>query len=150
MDRNSFIVILSEYSCNQFPEFLLAEKEKIMSDHIELGKAGEAIAVAHLEGKGYHIIERNWRFGREEIDIIARDGNFIVIVEVKTRKSNYFAEPEAAVTKSKQRILVRAANAFVNYRKQQGDVRFDIISILITPEKETINHIADAFYATIS
>ena len=121
-----------------------------MDNHIELGKAGEAIAVAHLEGKGYNVIERNWRFGREEIDIIARDGNFIVIVEVKTRKSNYFAEPEAAVTKSKQRVLVRAANAFVNYRKQRGDVRFDIISILITPEKETINHIVDAFYATIS
>ncbi|MCX6304186.1 MAG: YraN family protein [Bacteroidetes bacterium] len=121
-----------------------------MKDHIELGRAGEAIALAHLEGKGYRILERNWRFGREEIDIIARDGNFIVIVEVKTRSSNVFAEPEASVTRAKQRILVRAANAYVNYRRLQGEVRFDIVTVLIRPEGETINHIADAFYATRS
>ena len=120
-----------------------------MKDHIELGKAGEAIAVEHLEGKGYRILERNWRLGKEEIDIIARDGNFVVIVEVKTRTSNVFAEPEASVTKSKQRILVRAANAYVNYRRQYGEVRFDIISIIIRAEGEIINHIEDAFYATL-
>lgn len=122
----------------------------VMKDHIELGKAGEALAVAHLEEKGYRILERNWRLGREEIDIIARDGNFIVIVEVKTRTSNVFAEPETSVTRSKQRILVRTANAYVNYRRQYGEVRFDIITILIRPEGETINHIVDAFYATRS
>jgi putative endonuclease len=121
-----------------------------MTNHIELGKAGETIAVTHLEGKGYRILERNWRWGREEIDIIARDGNFVVIVEVKTRSSNVIAEPEASVTKSKQRILVRAANAYVNYRRLQGEVRFDIISVLIGPDGHTINHIADAFYATLS
>ncbi|MFZ4521760.1 MAG: YraN family protein [Bacteroidales bacterium] len=121
-----------------------------MKDHIQLGKAGEQIAVDCLEGKGYRILERNWRFGREEIDIIARDGNFVVIVEVKTRTSNYFAEPETAVTKSKQRILVRAANAYMNYKRQSGEVRFDIISILITPGAESVNHIVDAFYATRS
>lgn len=119
-----------------------------MKDHIELGKSGEEIAVAHLVGKGYRILERNWRLGKEEIDIIARDGNFVVIVEVKTRSSNIFAEPEASVTKSKQRILIRAANAYVNYRHQHGEVRFDIITILVRPEGEVINHIVDAFYAT--
>jgi putative endonuclease len=120
-----------------------------MNTHIDLGKSGEEIAVKHLEGKGYRILERNWRFGREEIDIIARDGNFVVIVEVKTRSSNVFAEPETAVTRAKQRILVRAANAFVNYRKQTGEVRFDIVTIIIRPEGETLNHIVDAFYATL-
>ena len=125
-------------------------KKYFMKDHIELGKAGEAIAVALLESKGYRILERNWRLGKEEIDIIARDGNFVVIVEVKTRTSNVFAEPETAVTKSKQRILVRTANAYVNYRRQYGEVRFDIITIIIPPEGETItNHIVDAFYATL-
>lgn len=121
-----------------------------MKDHIELGKTGEAIAVALLESKGYWILERNWRLGKEEIDIIARDGNFIVIVEVKTRTSNIFTEPEASVTKSKQRILIRTANAYVNYRRQHGEVRFDIITILVRPEGEEINHIVDAFYATRS
>jgi putative endonuclease len=121
-----------------------------MKNHIELGKAGETIAVEHLEAKGYRIIERNWRWGREEIDIIARDGDFVVIVEVKTRSSNALTEPESAVTKAKQRILVRAANAFVNYRGLKGDVRFDIITILIRRDERTINHIKDAFYATRS
>lgn len=122
----------------------------IMKDHIELGKSGEDIAVALLEEKGYLILERNWRLGKEEIDIIARDGNFVVIVEVKTRASNIFAEPETSVTKNKQRILVRTANAYVHFTRQNGEVRFDIITILIRPGEEVINHIVDAFYATRS
>jgi putative endonuclease len=121
-----------------------------MKDHIELGKAGEEMAVAHLEGKGFRILEKNWRLGRHEIDIIARDGNFVVIVEVKTRSSNVFAEPEASVTRDKQRILIRAAHAYVSYHRQYGEVRFDIITILIRPEGTVINHIVDAFYATRS
>ena len=120
-----------------------------MKDQIELGKAGEEIAAALLYSKGYEILDRNWRWGREEIDIIARDGNFLVIVEVKTRRSNYFAEPEASVSRSKQRILVRAANAYARYHRHPGEVRFDIVTILIRPEGETINHIVDAFYATL-
>jgi len=120
-----------------------------MNDRIELGKKGEEIAVVLLESKGYHILERNWRWGKEEIDIIALDGNFLVIAEVKTRSSNVFAEPEASVTKHKQRILVRAANSYARYRRHPGEVRFDIITILIRPESEDINHIRDAFYATL-
>ena len=123
---------------------------KTMKDHIELGRKGEDIAVAHLESKGYRILERNWRLGKEEIDIVARDGNFLVIVEVKTRTSNVFTEPETSVTKSKQRILVRTANAYMNYRRQYGEVRFDIVTVLFRPGGEIINHIVDAFYATIS
>jgi putative endonuclease len=120
-----------------------------MSERIELGKAGEEIAAEFLEKKGYHILERNWKFGKNEIDIIARDGNSIVIAEVKTRSSNFFTEPETAVTRDKQRILVRAANAYMNYRKQFGEVRFDVIAILIHPESQQVNHIVDAFYATL-
>ncbi len=120
-----------------------------MKEHIELGKKGEEIAVALLEGKGYRILDRNWRWGKEEIDIIALDGSFLVIVEVKTRTSNVFAEPEASVTKHKQRTLVRAANAYARYRRHAGEVRFDIITLVIRPEGEDINHIVDAFYATL-
>ena len=121
-----------------------------MKDHIELGRAGEAVAMAYLEGRGYRILEKNWRWGKEEIDIIARDGNFVVIVEVKTRSSKLFAGPEASVNRSKQRILVRAANAFVNHRRLTGEVRFDVITVLISPGGETLSHITDAFYATRS
>lgn len=136
--------------CLRGKKQIYRETPKAMIDHIELGRTGEELAVAHLTGKGCLILEKNWKWGREEIDIIARDGEFIVIVEVKTRSSNYFAEPEANVTKSKQRVLVRAANAFVNHRKLRGEVRFDIISILVRPEGNELNHIVDAFYATRS
>ncbi len=118
-------------------------------NHIELGKSGEQSAVGFLEAKGYRILERNWRWGRQEIDIIARDESMIVIVEVKTRISNRFSEPEESVTVKKQRILVRAANAYVNFRQLQAEVRFDIISILNNPNGMTINHIVDAFTATL-
>ncbi len=120
-----------------------------MKEHIELGKSGEEIAVAFLQDKGYRIIERNWRWGHQEIDIIARDGNFIVVVEVKTRHSDSFAEPGIHVNHNKQRILVRAANAFVNYRRLAGEVRFDTITILVRPGGTEINHIADAFGAML-
>jgi len=120
-----------------------------MAEHIDLGKKGEQIALDYLLAKGYKILETNWHFGKNEIDIIARDKNFIVIVEVKTRVSNYFAEPEMAVTRDKQRTLVNAANAYVRFKRLNEEVRFDIISIVIGPEKELINHIEDAFYPTL-
>lgn len=121
----------------------------VMSETIELGKAGEEIAARYLAEKGYKILDRNWRFGRNEIDIVARDGNWVVVVEVKTRSSNFFAEPEMAVTRDKQRILVRAANAYVTWKRCRGEVRFDVMAILILPDSEKVNHIVDAFYATL-
>lgn len=120
-----------------------------MAEHIDLGKQGELAAVSYLLNKGYKIIEQNWKFGKNEIDIIAKDGKYIVVVEVKTRNSNYFAEPETNVTRDKQRILVRAANAYVRYKHLNNEVRFDIIAILVSQDGEQINHIVDAFYPTL-
>jgi putative endonuclease len=120
-----------------------------MTNHIALGKTGEDVAVRYLEEKGYLILERNWRLGRQEIDIIAREGNFIVIAEVKTRRSKGCAEPGTSVNTYKQRVLVHAANAWMNYRRQQGEVRFDIITILIRDDQIDIDHITDAFSAML-
>jgi putative endonuclease len=120
-----------------------------MAEHLDLGKEGETIAADYLTKKGYKIIEQNWKFGKNEIDIIARDGKFIVVVEVKTRHSNYFAEPESNVTREKQRILVRAANAYIRYKRLDNEVRFDVVAILIGLDGEKINHIVDAFYPTL-
>ena len=69
-----------------------------MADHNDLGKLGEELAVNYLTGKGYEILERNWRNIHKEIDIIAKDGKFLVIVEVKTRKSDEYGAPDLAVT----------------------------------------------------
>ena len=114
----------------------------------ELGKKGEEIAAEYLQKKGYKILETNWRFGKNEIDIVARDntGRYVVVVEVKSRHSNYGGEPETAVTRDKQRALIRAANAYIRIKNLQDEIRFDIVSILISKEGEKINHIEDAFY----
>ena len=117
-------------------------------DPHELGKLGEALAVAYLENKGYQILERNWRSGHKEIDIIALYDTVLVVVEVKTRKSDDYGEPDLAVGAYKQRMLIWAADAYVRYKNLDVDVRFDIISIVITEGEPEIEHLEDAFIVT--
>ena len=121
-----------------------------MATHNELGALGEQIAVDYLIERGYQIIERNWSNGHKEIDIVAKDDDTIVIVEVKTQRSTYLVEPETAVDVFKQRNLIWAANSFVNRFQYDNDVRFDIISIVIDRNNEKrIEHIEDAFYPSL-
>ena len=121
-----------------------------MATHNELGALGEQIAVDYLIERGYQIIERNWSNGHKEIDIIAKDDDTIVIVEVKTRQSTYLVEPETAVDVFKQRNLIWAANSYVKRNQYDNDVRFDIISIVIDKNNEKrIEHIEDAFYPSL-
>jgi putative endonuclease len=116
-----------------------------MAERNDLGKTGENIAANYLLKKGYSILKRNWRFSRDEIDIIARDGDWLVIVEVKTRTSAWFGEPEMAVTEAKQRSLIRAAEGFIMETDYHGETRFDVIGILLDRQKVHLNHIQDAF-----
>ena len=111
----------------------------------ELGKLGEELAAEYLIRKGYQILERNWHSGHKEIDIIALCDNILVIVEVKTRRSDEFGEPDIAVGKDKQRMLIWAADAYVRFKNLDVDVRFDIISIVFTDSEPQIEHIEDAF-----
>lgn len=120
-----------------------------MSVAYELGKKGEALAVEYLSWKGFQILERNFHTGKAEIDIIARDKRILVIVEVKTRQTNFFGEPEEWVTPAKQRLLVKAANAYVKFRNFSGDVRFDVVSVIIGKNETTVRHIPDAFYPVL-
>ncbi len=120
-----------------------------MADHNELGKLGEELANKHLREKGYQILEVNWYHGRDEIDIIARDGEMLVIVEVKTRATTDFGEPEFAVNRRKQRTLVRTAEAYIQEKDLDVETRFDIVSVIVTPNEKHIHHIEDAFYPTM-
>ncbi len=120
-----------------------------MAEHNELGAVGEKTAQNYLKEKGYEILAINWRFGSDEIDIIAKNKNFLVIVEVKTRSTNAFGEPEIAVTKQKQRFLIRAAQNYIAQHNIDEECRFDIIAIITKNGKNIINHIEDAFYPTI-
>jgi putative endonuclease len=116
-----------------------------LAAHNELGKWGEDLAVAFLQGKGYTIIERDWKSGRRDIDIIARDETgTIVFVEVKTRRTRVFGEPEEAIDYRKIQSLQQAINHYIKYRCINSSVRFDIISIVGTIGSEPgINHIKD-------
>ena len=120
-----------------------------MAEHNDLGKKGEELGAGYLEKKGYRILDKNWRQWRNEIDLVAMDGDCLVIIEVKTRQSNFFGEPEMAVTREKQKSLIRAANAYIRYKNIECEVRFDILSVIISKTGEQIHHIEDAFYPTL-
>ena len=109
------------------------------------GLAGEDMASSLLLQKGYKIIERNWRCGHLEVDIIAENEDYLVIVEVKTRKNAIFGSPEAFVDKQKQRHLIRAAMYYAKFKHITKEIRFDIISVINSPELQEVNHIENAF-----
>jgi len=115
----------------------------------DLGRAGEQLAAEELRKKGYVIIETNWRFGHKEIDLIARDKNDLVIVEVKTRTAPVREFPEQAVNRSKQRFLITAANGYVRYKHIPLEVRFDVVYVIYEKGIPGIRHIRNAFYPTL-
>jgi putative endonuclease len=121
-----------------------------VAEHNETGFLGERLACDFLEQQGYAVLERNWRHGRHEIDIVARNDRFLVFVEVKTRSSDLYGQPAEAVKPGKRSKLIKAANAYVEDLAQVLTLRFDIISVILHPSgKPFIHHIPDAFYPTI-
>lgn len=117
-----------------------------LKDNQEVGKQGEALAAAYLKDLGYEIVATNWRYSHYEIDLIAKDGNQVVVVEVKSRTSDKFANPEESVDKNKRGKLIKAAEAYIFNNNYLGELRFDIISIIFYGKKPKIYHIKDAFY----
>ena len=117
-----------------------------MAKHNITGKEGEEIAAAYLKAKGYQIIAMNKQFGRAEVDIIAKIGNEYVFVEVKTRSSNHFGFPEEAIGNKKIKSLGKAAEQFSLDKKQNLEIRFDMISLVLGEDKHDIVHIEDAFF----
>ncbi|MBR3980799.1 MAG: YraN family protein [Bacteroidales bacterium] len=111
----------------------------------QVGSWGETKAREYLESKSYEILETNWHCSHREIDIIAQKDGVIVIVEVKTRTTT-FQNPTVAVDKQKQKFLISAANRYVQMKKLDADVRFDIVSIVAVNGNVTIEHIENAFY----
>ena len=119
-----------------------------MARHNELGKWGEQYAADYLQSIGYDIIERDWRIGHRDIDIIARtgDGTTVVFVEVKTRTSDVVTKPDDAVAIKKIRNIGYAANNYIKTKGIVDEVRFDIISIIgNNKENAQLEHIIEAF-----
>lgn len=117
-----------------------------MSESYDFGLEAETKAVHYLRANGYEILDRNFRFGKSEVDIIAKYQDFLVIVEVKARKSSYFGLPESFVTPKKIKLLVRAVDHYIQKNRLDLEVRFDIITYLKVKEKWERDHIKNAFY----
>lgn len=118
-----------------------------MAIHNDTGKAGEKAAVRFLEQQGYEILDENWTYGKSEVDIVALQSNTIIFIEVKTRSSVAFGMPQDFVSAAKQRQLEKAAQAYIEIMDHKGEIRFDIVAVLITKDNQfKINHIEDAFW----
>lgn len=117
-----------------------------MADHNDLGKLGEDLAADFLQKEGYEIVERNWMFQKAEIDIIAKKDSVLAIVEVKTRSSIDFGDPQDFVNPKKIKLLVKAVNEYVSRAETDFTVRFDIIAVSKDATIYKIEHLEDAFY----
>ena len=121
-----------------------------MKEEHKTGTEGEEATVKHLRTLGYEILETNWRFGQEEIDIIAAQKDLLVVVEVKTRSSTAFGEPEVFVNRQKQKHLIKAADAYLHKNRLGLEVRFDIASVLKKGDSYQVTIIENAFYPILS
>ena len=116
-----------------------------MAYNNDFGAQCESIAVDYLRAKGYVILDRNWRSGHKEIDIVARHNDTIVFVEVKARANAFYGNPEDAVTRRKMHLLVLAADAYLRCHTIDLDVRFDVVTITGTVQRPYIKHYEQAF-----
>lgn len=119
-----------------------------MTTKKETGNKGEQLGRQYLEQLGYQILDINWRSRRYELDIVALDGDTLVIVEVKTRTSSLYGEPYDAVNHRKTRHLISAAESYIRQKQLDRETRFDVISVVFDGEKPRLEHIKDAFYPT--
>ena len=118
-----------------------------MATHNETGKFGESLAVDFLKKSGFQILQRNWRYKRAEIDIIAKDDEVLVFIEVKTRTSTNFGEPAEFVTSRKEQLIIDAAAAFMESINHEWEIRFDVIGVVLQQgSPPDIRHHRDAFF----
>ena len=116
-----------------------------MAAHNELGNIGEEMAVEFLLKKGYKIVSRNFKFQKAEVDIIARKGNTLAIIEVKTRSTPDFGDPQEFVKAKQIMNLVKAVDHFVTDHDLDVEVRFDIVAIIKNKAGTRLEHLEDAF-----
>lgn len=120
-----------------------------MARHNELGKKGEQAAANFMKNEGYKVLKRNWRMYRHEIDIVAEDEEYIIFVEVKTRTSRQWGNPEDFISKAKIRRIVEAADLYLQINDIEKPARFDIISAVWDGQVFEIEHIDDAFLSPL-
>lgn len=112
-----------------------------------LGRKGEQLAVELLQQKGFEILDTNWRYDRKELDIIAKDDRFLVIVEVKARTIECYEDPADAMTDGKIRNILEATEAYMFEKNIDCEVRFDFVAVTFFNDRHEIEHIPGAFGA---
>lgn len=121
-----------------------------MAKQQKIGKLGEDAACEFLQNLGYKILERNWRFSKAEIDIIAKEKEVLIFVEVKAKSYTYYGAPEESISTYKENLIIDAASQYMISVNHDWEIRFDIISIVFNKElNPTITHYKDAFYPSI-
>lgn len=123
-----------------------------MATPYDIGKEGESVAFRYLMQKAYRILAKNWFYYHKELDIVATDGAWVIVFEVKTRVENSSQKPIEAVDKKKQRNICSAANAFVRQFHLKMPIRYDVLSIIFRPATHSyeVEHIENAFYPELS
>ena len=111
----------------------------------EIGRKGEAIALHFLAFKKHHILEKNWRWQKAEIDIISQDKKTLVFVEVKTRSTERYGQPKEFVSLLKEALMKEAAEAYLEINELELELRFDIISIVLKNGTSKIEHQENVF-----
>lgn len=117
--------------------------ETVVSNKIETGNQGETLAARYLKEKGYEILARNYRHGKAEIDLIVQKDNWVLFVEVKTRKSSDYGQPEDFVMTQQAGRIFDAAEEWIFSTNWQGHIRFDVVSVK-PGETLEIEHFEDA------
>lgn len=114
----------------------------------EIGDKGELLAAEYLAKEGYVLAEKNWRFKRAEIDLIMREGEVLVFIEVKALSYSYYRRPEEAVDARKEAMIIDAAQRYMEQVGHEWEIRFDIISIILDKKLEIkeLEHFKDVFF----
>ncbi|WCO01512.1 YraN family protein [Psychroserpens ponticola] len=117
-----------------------------MANHNELGKKGEDLAVNFLLKNGYEILERNYTFQKAEVDIIAQKKDILAVIEVKTRSTKVFGNPQDFLKPKQIQRIVKAVDNYVTTNQFDVEVRFDIIAIVKNANHFDIEHLENAYY----
>ena len=125
--------------------FYIYNKIKSLAQYNIKGEEGESLAQNYLSELGYQILESNWRFQKAEVDIIAKEDNFLVFVEVKCRSTDIFGEPQTFVSEKKQALFKSASEGYLEQKDLDYEIRFDVISVILGAQKAKIEHFKDAF-----
>lgn len=117
-----------------------------MANHNELGKKGETLAVEFLLKSGYTIIARNYIYQKAEVDIMAQKEDILAVIEVKTRTSADFGDPQQFLKPKQIQRIIKAVDEFINTNALDVEVRFDIIAIVLNKKGMSLEHLENAFY----